>query len=134
MRTHRTPRYVVLSFPLTLTTFSIHWGWKPLVAAPHLSISPSSFIALVLGTRLLVDVHLQSIFRGRRELRWARHEMLLSTKTLFAICALAWFLEHMGFKVITYIKPLTLSLTYIVISVVYPAPAAHIMAVYTATS
>ena len=106
MKTRRTPRYLVLCSPPFFATICVHWGVLPLVIEPRLSITPRAFVSLIMVSRLLLDGALRTALRSRSELRWARNEVLISTPNLLKACAGMLFLESIGMKLITYIKPI----------------------------
>ncbi|KAE8374725.1 hypothetical protein BDV26DRAFT_295715 [Aspergillus bertholletiae] len=107
MKANRTPRYLVLCSPPFYATIGVHWGIRPIINNLHLTISHWTFLALVVLGRLLLDAHLWTILRLRPELQWARANVLLSTRRLLGICVGFVFLEMIGVKVITYIKPIS---------------------------
>lgn len=112
MKTWRTPRYSLLTSPIVLSTFCMHWGFTQATTAPHLTIPPFAFVALVLIGRLLLDLHLHTMFRLRADFQWARKNILTSTRTIFIVCIGLLLLEYVGLKLVTYIKPLSVLLAY----------------------
>ncbi|KAL5358359.1 hypothetical protein BJX96DRAFT_182838 [Aspergillus floccosus] len=103
----RTPRYISLCSPLFFAVVCVHWGVMPLLKNPRLSITPSYFLGLVLLSRIFLDAHLLTILRFRSELKWSRKNVLISTPRLLAMCFIMLFLENLGVRVITYIKPIS---------------------------
>lgn len=83
---------------------------------------------LVLLGRLLLDLHMWTIFKHNQPLQWVRRELLPSTSLLLGICALLLLLDQAGLEVLTYIKPVVVSTMFIISSAVYPAPFAYILA------
>lgn len=128
MKSGRTARCIVLSSPILQATFCVHRGLGAITAAPRLVMPPWAFMTLFLAGRLLLDLHLHTIFRGRLELQWARKEVLLSTRSLVAICVGMFLLENLGFMVVTYIKLLVVPLFYALSSAGFLAPAAYVVA------
>ncbi|KAK5998227.1 hypothetical protein PT974_00600 [Cladobotryum mycophilum] len=125
----RTPRYVILSFPFLQGVFCIHWGLIPVRStAMELSMPPWIFLVLCMAGRWLFDLHMWTVLRSRRELQWARRQILPSTRKIMYICAAAFLLEMMGIKVITYVKPITLYLAFLISSAAYPAPISYAIA------
>lgn len=55
---------------------------------------------------MMLDAHLLTTLCGRRELLWARKEVLMSTRKLAQLCLVMVLLQSTGIKVITYIKPI----------------------------
>lgn len=96
--------------------------------APRLTIPPWAFLSLVMVSRLLLDIHLWTIFRLRRELNWARDEVLVSTYKLLGIYSAIFLLDKMGLKVITYIKLVSVPLFFLITTMGYLAPAAYVVA------
>ncbi|KAL2847423.1 hypothetical protein BJX68DRAFT_256199 [Aspergillus pseudodeflectus] len=101
----KTARYNIIVAPLVLAHSALDWGLRQVVMAPRLSISPEKFLGLILANRLLMDLHLCTIFRHRGDLRWARREIVTSTPTVISILSVLFGLERSGIPIVTYIKP-----------------------------
>jgi hypothetical protein len=101
----KTARYNITVAPLVLAHSALDWGLRQVVMAPRLSISPEKFLGLILANRLLMDLHLCTIFRHRGDLRWARSEIVTSTPTVISILSVLFGLECFGIPIVTYIKP-----------------------------
>jgi hypothetical protein len=101
----KTARYNITVAPLVLAHSALDWGLRQVVMAPRLSISPEKFLGLILANRLLMDLHLCTIFRHRGDLRWARREIVTSTPTVISILSVLFGLECFGIPIVTYIKP-----------------------------
>lgn len=105
LKAKRTPRYLLLSSPPFFATICVHWGLTPLATTPRLTVTPATFLGLVVAGRMVLDLHLRTVL-NRPDLRWARNEVLLSTNNLLSTCLLMYVLETIGEQIITYIKPI----------------------------
>lgn len=101
----------------------------PLITCLRLSITAWSFVPLLLLSRIILDLHLHTAWRQRRELHWARAEALVSTRQLVAACAVTLALEYLGLKILTYIKPIIVLVFFGVGNAGFLAVAAYNVAI-----
>ncbi|KAK5998792.1 hypothetical protein PT974_01175 [Cladobotryum mycophilum] len=127
MKAARTSRYIVLSSAVLQATICAHWGMAPLAKALLLTISPLAFLGLMLSGRLLLDIHLGTMFRSSPELQWARKRSLISTHKLVIICAGMLVLEKIGLRVVTYVRLIVVPLFFGLSSAGFLAPAAYVV-------
>ncbi|OGM43184.1 hypothetical protein ABOM_008856 [Aspergillus bombycis] len=102
----KTPRYNMLVAPLLHASNCFEWGVRQVAWIPRLTVAPPIYLALILVSRLLLDMHLLTVFRHRKDLQWARQHILLPTHTLICYLAAMLLVEHAGIPVVTYIKPI----------------------------
>lgn len=95
------------------------------MGSPFLMLPPWAFLCLVVASRLVLDLHLHTIFRGYPEFHWARRNAVISTSTLIQAVAMLLALEAMEIGVIRYIKPITVIMLYSTSIVGVAMPAAY---------
>jgi hypothetical protein len=122
-----TPRYNVLYSPVGNGHAAVHWGISQLISAPHLTLHPWAFLALVIASRMLLDLHLYTIFRHRKDLQWARREVLVPTRALSTVALGLLLLEYAGIRIVTYVKVIAVAFFYLVAFVATMVPAAYII-------
>ncbi|KAL3441771.1 hypothetical protein BJX65DRAFT_288043 [Aspergillus insuetus] len=125
MKLNKTPQYLVLCSTPFFATVCVHWGVAPLATWPHLSLTPSAFIALVLLGRLLSDVQVRITLRQHPGVKWACKEVVMSTRTLLKLFMGVLILEYLGVKAITYIKPIVVLASFGLATVVFLAILAY---------
>ncbi|KAH8430727.1 uncharacterized protein LDX57_008390 [Aspergillus melleus] len=103
----KTPRYNMPVSPLLHASNCFEWGFRQVLETPELAVTPSTYLALILASRLQLDLHLLTIFRHRKDLQWARQNILPSTQALVGYLAALLFAEHAGIPIASYIKPIT---------------------------
>ncbi|PLB52328.1 hypothetical protein P170DRAFT_472231 [Aspergillus steynii IBT 23096] len=103
----KTPSYNIVVAPLLHATNCFEWGLKQVVKAPRLTVAPITYLGSILISRLILDLHLVTILRHRKDLQWARQNVLTPTISLVGYLAAMLFVERLGLPVATYIKPLT---------------------------
>ncbi|KAL4795569.1 hypothetical protein BDV19DRAFT_389161 [Aspergillus venezuelensis] len=109
-KTTRSPQYITLCSPAFVAIICVHWGVTPLLSNSNnslrLCIHPLLFLFLCLLSCVLLDILLNSTLRSRSELHWARNNVLISTPRLILLCGVAYALEMLGVRVLTFVKPL----------------------------
>ncbi|KAJ5747239.1 uncharacterized protein N7511_008935 [Penicillium nucicola] len=80
------------------------------------------------GGRLLLDLHLLTVFRRRHDFQWARREVLISTKRLVIAFASMIVLEHLGVPVVTYVKPIAVVILHMSGALAFLLPASYALA------
>ena len=127
MGSRLTPRYNVLYSPVGNGHGAVHWGISQLISAPHLTLRPWAFLVLVVASRMLLDLHLYTIFRHRKDLQWARRNVLFPTRTLVTAALGLLLLEYVGIRLVIYAKVIAVVFFYLVAFVVTMVPAAYII-------
>lgn len=127
MGTRLTPRYNALYTPVGNGHAAVHWGASQLISTPHLTLQPWEFLVLVVISRILLDVHLHTIFRHRRDFQWARRNVLFRTRTLTTAALSLLLLEYIGIRLVTYAKVIAVVFFYSAAFVVTMVPAAYII-------
>jgi hypothetical protein len=128
MATKQTPRYIWFATPVVQASTCVDWGLRQVLVAPKLVMSPWVFLALMLVGRLMLDLHLYTMFRNRPDFHWARNEVLFSTKSLLAFFGGILLLEHLGLPVVTFIKPIAVVILHIFGVLVFLLPASYAIA------
>ncbi|KAK2592701.1 hypothetical protein QQS21_009602 [Conoideocrella luteorostrata] len=128
MGTKQTPRYIWFATPIVQASSCTDWGLRQVVAAPRLVIQPWAFMSLMLAGRLILDLHLLTVFRHRRDFQWARKEVLLPTSRLIECFVLALAVEYLGVPVITYIKLISVIILHALGALVFLLPASYALA------
>jgi hypothetical protein len=96
------------------------------MSSPLLILPPRIFLCLLLSSRLILDVHLYTLFRNCPEFHWARRNAVVSTRTLVrAIGALLVLEEMQVVAVVRWIKPVTVVMLYSTSIVGVAMPAAY---------
>ncbi|KAE8372799.1 hypothetical protein BDV26DRAFT_285665 [Aspergillus bertholletiae] len=121
----RTPRYAFICSPSFFAVACVHWGVRPLHQSPYLSVTAESFLGLVLLGRVLLDAHLRTTLRPFPELQWSRQNALISTSKLLAMCLVVLLLDNIGFKVLTFIKPIAVLVFFGLGGAAYMGAAAY---------
>ncbi|KAL3455896.1 hypothetical protein BJX64DRAFT_294624 [Aspergillus heterothallicus] len=125
----KTARYNIIVAPVVLAHSALDWGLRQVLLAPSLSISPEKFLGLVLANRLVLDLHLATIFRNRKDLRWARREVLPSTGILVSMLGGLFLLERYGgIPIVTYIKPMLWAMLCVARMLLHFLPSCHVIA------
>lgn len=91
-------------------------------------MAPWSFLALMLAGRLILDLHLHTLFRHRSDFQWARKEVLFPTHGLLAFFAGMLLFEHIGVPVVTFIKPISVVILHAFGVLVFLLPASYAIA------
>lgn len=128
MATKQTPRYIWFATPVVQASTCTDWGLRQVVAAPSLVMAPWSFLALMLAGRLILDLHLHTLFRHRSDFQWARKEVLFPTHGLLAFFAGMLLFEHIGVPVVTFIKPISVVILHAFGVLVFLLPASYAIA------
>lgn len=128
MATKQTPRYIWFATPVVQASTCTDWGLRQIVAAPRLVMAPWAFLTLTLAGRLMLDIHLHTMFRNRPDFHWARKEVLFSTRSLLAFCVGILLLEHLGVPVVTFIKPIAVVFLHVFGVLVFLLPASYAIA------
>lgn len=95
------------------------------MASPFLVLPPWTFLCLLVASRLVLDLHLQTIFRHYPEFHWARRNAVIPTSTLLQVVAMLLALEGMQVGIIRCIKPITVMMLYSTSIVGVAMPAAY---------
>ncbi|KAE8378420.1 hypothetical protein BDV26DRAFT_292237 [Aspergillus bertholletiae] len=125
MGSARTHRYILISAPLITTQALLYWGLKQILESPLLVMSPSTFVGLILGSRVLLDLHMWTVFRHRADLQWARRDVLIPTRTLVFALAGMLLLEQAGIPVVTYFKVPMIVIMYLVGLSIFTLPSCY---------
>ncbi|KAI9927195.1 hypothetical protein ASPWEDRAFT_188323 [Aspergillus wentii DTO 134E9] len=128
MGAQKTLRYNMLAGCLFQASACFEWGVRQVIASPKLIVAPSTFLALILVNRLLVDLHLSTIFRHRKDLHWARQEVLTPTRTLAMYTITMLLLQSAGMPIVTYIKPLVVAIVDVIAFLPHAMPACYSIA------
>ncbi|KAJ5295809.1 hypothetical protein PENANT_c001G08899 [Penicillium antarcticum] len=91
-------------------------------------MAPWTFLALMLAGRLMLDLHLHTMFHDRPDFHWARKGVLFSTKSLLAFDAWMLLIEQMGVLFVTFIKPITVVILHVFDVQVFLLPASYAIA------
>lgn len=108
MGTKQTARYMVFATPFIQGAICVEWGLRQIAqTGSRLSMHPLAFIFLVLLGRVLLDLHLATLFSSRDDLHWARQNVIPSTSQVVSGLGVMWLVEILiGIPLISYIKPL----------------------------
>lgn len=128
MDTKQTPRYIWFATPIVQASTCTDWGLRQVIAAPELAISPWAFLTFMIGGRVLLDIHLKTIFRHRHDFQWARNEVLFSTRGLLMCFGVMLLSEDLGLPVVTFIKPIAVVLLHTFGVLVFLVPASYAVA------
>lgn len=128
MATKQTPRYICFATPIVQASTCTDWGLRQVIAAPELAIPPWEFLALMIGGRLLLDVHLKTMFRRRNDFQWARNDVLFSTRGLLMCFGVMLLVEDLGLPVVTFIKPIAVIILHTFGVLVFLLPASYALA------
>lgn len=82
----------------------------------------------MIGGRLLLDLHLKTMFRHRHDFQWARNEVLFSTRGLLMCFGVLLLFEDLGLPVVTLIKPIAVVLLHTFGVLVFLLPASYALA------
>ncbi|KAJ2966462.1 hypothetical protein NQ176_g10140 [Zarea fungicola] len=96
MATKQTPRYIWFATPVVQASTCTDWGLRQVAAAPRLVMPPWAFLAVMVGGRLLLDLHLQTMLRHRHDFRCARNKILFSTQNLLLVFTAMLLLEDLA--------------------------------------
>ncbi|CAF3446820.1 unnamed protein product [Fusarium graminearum] len=121
----RSPEFILSGGVFIHAVCFTHWGLSQVASSPRLVLSPSVFLALVVAGRLILDLHLQSSSLRYPEFLWVRKEVLISTESLLAICAVSLTSEKFGLPVVTYCKLFIIPVFYSVSLLGVATPAAY---------
>jgi hypothetical protein len=109
----RTFQYTLCAAPFFHGSLCVHWGLRQMVASPEVTLSPWIFLHLLVGSRLVLDLHLGTVFRDCAEFHWARNNAVISTRRLVQVAGILLVLEHMQVPVVRWVKPATVLIAYL---------------------
>ncbi|CAI7631604.1 unnamed protein product [Penicillium pancosmium] len=121
----RTSQYTVCAAPFFQGGVCVHWGLRQVLVSPSLVIPPWMFLSLLVVSRLVLDLHLYTVFREYPEFSWARRKAVISTTTLVQTVAMLLVLETTQFPVMRWVKPITVLILYSTSIVGVSMPAAY---------
>ncbi|CEL09814.1 hypothetical protein ASPCAL12943 [Aspergillus calidoustus] len=127
-RFRRTCQYTVLSAPFFQGGVCVHWGLKQIIGSPRLFSPPWMFLLLLVASRLILDLHLQTLFRNCPEFQWARARAVLPTTQLVPVVLILLFLEMMHLSVVKWVKPVSVLGIYLAGIVAGTLPGAYTLA------
>ncbi|KAL2784461.1 hypothetical protein BJX66DRAFT_344025 [Aspergillus keveii] len=119
--------YSLCAAPFFHGGLCVHWGLRQMVASPEVTLSPWIFLHLLVGSRLVLDVHLRTVFRDCAEFHWARNNAVISTTRLVQVASILLILEHMQVPVVRWVKPVTVLVLYLASLVAATMPCAYII-------
>ncbi|KAJ5634928.1 uncharacterized protein N7484_008241 [Penicillium longicatenatum] len=128
MGTKQTPRYIWFATPIVQAFVFTDWGLRQVVAAPRLVMAPGVFLSVMLTGRLMLDLHLRTMFCHRLDFQWARKVVLIPTTTLIESCAGMLLLEYLGIPVASFIKPIAVVSLHTFGVLVFLIPASYAIA------
>ncbi|KAJ6078718.1 hypothetical protein N7467_008471 [Penicillium canescens] len=79
--------------------------------------------------RLILNLHLHTLFRERRDFQWARKEVLLPSKSLIICFAGLLLLEYLDVPVVTFIKPIAVVILHMAGALAFLLPASYALAI-----
>lgn len=97
------------------------------MAAPTLVMAPWAFLTVMVGGRLVLDLHLQTMLRHRYDFRWARDNVLFPTDKLLLVFTAMLILEDLGLPAVMFIKPIAVVLIHTFGLLVFLLPASYIL-------
>ncbi|KAL2839871.1 hypothetical protein BJX68DRAFT_271922 [Aspergillus pseudodeflectus] len=124
-RFRRTCQYTVLSAPFFQGGVCVHWGLKQIIGSPRLFLRPWMFLLLLVTSRLILDLHLRTLFRNCPEFQWARTRAVLPTTQLVPVVLILLFLEMMQLSVVKWVKPVSVFGIYLAGIVAGTLPGAY---------
>ncbi|KAL3483839.1 hypothetical protein BJX62DRAFT_244514 [Aspergillus germanicus] len=113
IRFRRTYQYTVFSAPFFQGGICVHWGLKQIISPPRLALPPWVFLLLLLASRLILDLHLRTVFRNCPEFQWARANAVLSTRRLVQGVVVLLASEMLQVPVVKWVKPVSVLVIYL---------------------
>jgi hypothetical protein len=123
----RTFQYTLCAAPFFHGSLCVHWGLRQMVASPDVTLSPWIFLHLLVGSRLVLDLNLRTVFRNCAEFHWARNNAVISTRRLAQVAGILLVVEHMQVHVVRWVKPVAVLVLYLASLVAATMPCAYII-------
>ncbi|KAL3444149.1 hypothetical protein BJX65DRAFT_311116 [Aspergillus insuetus] len=127
-RFRRTYQYTVVSAPFFHGGVCVHWGLKQIISSPRLALPPWMFLLLLVASRLILDLHLSTVFRKCPEFLWARASAVLSTRRLLQGVVVLMVFELLQVPVVKWVKPVSVLVIYLAGIIAGTLPGAHTIA------
>jgi hypothetical protein len=86
------------------------------------------FLLLLVTSRLILDLHLRTLFRNCPEYQWARARAVLPATQLVGVVLILLFLEMMQLSVVKWVKPVSVFGIYLAGIVAGTLPGAYTIA------
>jgi hypothetical protein len=86
------------------------------------------FLLLLVASRLILDLHLRTIFRNCPEFQWARANAVLPTSKLVQGVIILLFFEMMQALVVKWVKPVSVLVIYLAGILAGTLPGAYTVA------
>lgn len=122
-----TPRSQILNAPFMMGNVSLHWGVSQFLSGPRLTIASWLFLAIALASRLMLDLHLHTLFTGRKDLHWARAELLISTRKMIAVSVILLAFEYLRLPLVLYSKAFITIGLYSAALLIFILPPAYVI-------